>query len=168
MQRFKKYAIGAGGMLVVVVAIVLATGSGSAVAAQITNVFVTNDASHPVPVREQNRDASGNIKVHEQGTANVQLAPVTTGANTFILCSGEGSEVARQGVATALVIHMESGVRGVDFLNGGSAVISFEGPSDGGPSDVILPLTRPIQFDRIGCGSDDAQNGVFVSWAGNN
>jgi hypothetical protein len=60
MQRFKKYAIGAGGMLVLVAAIVLATGSGSAVAAQITSVFVTNDAAHPVPV-------------HEQGTASVTV-----------------------------------------------------------------------------------------------
>jgi hypothetical protein len=46
----KKYAIGAGGMLVLVTAVLLATGAGSAVAAQITNVFVTNDAAHPVPV----------------------------------------------------------------------------------------------------------------------
>jgi hypothetical protein len=83
--RGLKYALGAGGMLVLVTAILLATGWGSAVAAQITTVFVTNDASHPVPVsvnnttvpvheqgtantREQNTDANGNIKVHEQGT----------------------------------------------------------------------------------------------------
>jgi hypothetical protein len=71
MHRFKKYAIGAGGMLVLVAAIVLATGSGSAVAAQITSVFVTNDASHAVPVRDQNLDANGNVKVHEQGTSTV-------------------------------------------------------------------------------------------------
>jgi hypothetical protein len=60
VQRFKKYAIGAGGMFVLVMAILLATGWGSAVAAQITSVFVTNDAAHPVPV-------------HEQGTANVSV-----------------------------------------------------------------------------------------------
>src|SRR6185437_9559586 len=74
MQWFGKYAIGAGGMLALVVAIVLATGSGSAVAAQISSVFVSNDASHAVPVREQNRDGNGNIKVHEQGTANVNVS----------------------------------------------------------------------------------------------
>jgi hypothetical protein len=74
LRRFKKYAIGAAGMLVLVVAVVLATGSGSAVAAQITNVFVTNDAAHPVPVRATNTDANGNVKVHEQGTANVNVS----------------------------------------------------------------------------------------------
>lgn len=65
LQGFKKYGIGAAGMLALVVAIVLATGSGSAVAAQITSVFVTNDVSHPVPV-------------HEQGTANVQVTNLPT------------------------------------------------------------------------------------------
>jgi hypothetical protein len=50
LQRLKKYALGAVGMLVLVMAILLATGWGSAVAAQISNVFVTNDASHAVPV----------------------------------------------------------------------------------------------------------------------
>ena len=50
----------------------LATGGGSAVAAQIANVFVTNDASHAVPVPEQALD-NANLKVHEQGTANVNV-----------------------------------------------------------------------------------------------
>jgi hypothetical protein len=38
-------------MLALVVVILLATRSGSAVAAQVTGVFVTNDSSHPVPVQ---------------------------------------------------------------------------------------------------------------------
>jgi hypothetical protein len=40
-------------------------------AATVPSFFVTNDSAHPVPVREQNLDPSGNIKVHEQGTAAV-------------------------------------------------------------------------------------------------
>jgi hypothetical protein len=175
MQRFKKYAIGAAGMLALVVAVVLATGSGSAVAAQISSVFVTNDAAHAVPVHANNTDANGNLRVHEQGTASVQgtvnvnQVPVTTGNSAFIRCSGEGTVETHHAVATVLAIHMDSGLRAVDFLGASSGVISFEGPSDGGPSNVILPLTRPLQFEAIGCASDDAQqNGLFVSWAGNN
>lgn len=42
-------------------------------ATPIASVFVTNDSSHPLPVREQNLDANGNIKVHEQGTTNVNV-----------------------------------------------------------------------------------------------
>jgi hypothetical protein len=41
-------------------------------AAPIASVFVTNDASSPVPVREQNLDANGNVKVHEVGSVSVR------------------------------------------------------------------------------------------------
>jgi hypothetical protein len=53
LRGWKKYGAGAGGMLVLVMALLLATGWGSAVAAQVSSVFVTNDAAHPVPVHEQ-------------------------------------------------------------------------------------------------------------------
>jgi hypothetical protein len=69
LRRLKKYAIGAGGMLVLVMAILLATGWGSAVAAQITSVFITNDSAHAVPV-------------HEQGTANVSLSTSGNGVTS--------------------------------------------------------------------------------------
>jgi hypothetical protein len=36
-------------------------------------IFISNDSSNPVPVQEQRTDANGNIKVHEQGTANVNV-----------------------------------------------------------------------------------------------
>jgi len=36
-------------------------------------VIVGNDTAHPVPTREQNLDAGGNVKVHEQGTADVNV-----------------------------------------------------------------------------------------------
>jgi hypothetical protein len=69
LRGWKKYGAGAGGMLVLVMALLLATGWGSAVAAQVSSVFVTNDAAHPVPV-------------HEQGTATVGLS---SSANTVRL-----------------------------------------------------------------------------------
>jgi hypothetical protein len=100
MRRFKKYGLGAAGMLVLVMAILLATGWGSAVAAQLTNVFVTNDASHPVPVSVNNASvpvhdqgtASANVTntsvpVHEQGVASVQVAGTPTTVHFSILTS---------------------------------------------------------------------------------
>jgi hypothetical protein len=42
------------------------------------SVLVANSKTTPVPVSEQNLDASGNIKVHEQGTANVNVNGVIT------------------------------------------------------------------------------------------
>src|SRR6476620_6958377 len=54
------------------------------------SVTVNNKPGNAVPVREQNLDGSGNVKVHEQGTANVNVtnssltvaspAPITAGA----------------------------------------------------------------------------------------
>ncbi len=46
-------------------------------ASGILSVFVTNGPSHPVPAQEQNLDATGNIKVHEQGTASVNVTNTT-------------------------------------------------------------------------------------------
>ena len=40
-------------------------------ASPFTNVIIGNASDNPVPVAEQNRDASGNVRVHEQGTAAV-------------------------------------------------------------------------------------------------
>jgi hypothetical protein len=59
-------------------------------------MFVANDSSHPVPVREQNLDTSGNIKLHEQGTANVNVtnpslsvtAPAVTGGGNQVFLRG--------------------------------------------------------------------------------
>ena len=62
-RQLRKYAMGAAGMLVLAMAILLAAGWGTAVAAQVTNVFVTNDASHAVPVQQQ-----GTATVRAEGT----------------------------------------------------------------------------------------------------
>lgn len=40
-------------------------------ASPFQNVIIGNSSDNPVPVAEQNRDASGNIRTHEQGTAAV-------------------------------------------------------------------------------------------------
>jgi hypothetical protein len=182
MQRFRKYAIGAGGMLVLVAAIVLATGSGSAVAAQISSVFVTNDASHAVPVREQALDGS-NIRVHEEGTADVNVtntslsvapqAPITSGGGDVLVpCGGGGGPVSVSGTATSLEIHMSSAAFQLFVRNGTSRVAVFNGPAFGAPPDIVLPLTRPIQFDNMICAPDPATPGstgfAAVSWVGNN
>lgn len=90
-------------------------------AAAVFNVFVNNDSAHAVPVREQNLDANGNIKTHEQGTANVNVtnsslpvapaAPITAGGSAVGLSVGVGSSVfSPPAVASALSIAMTSQV----------------------------------------------------------
>ncbi len=58
----------------------------------MASVFVSNDASSPVPVREQTLDANGYIKTHEQGIANVSVNGVVATqpadpSNSFSLTS---------------------------------------------------------------------------------
>jgi hypothetical protein len=130
-------------------------------AVPIASVFVTNDASHPVPV-------------HEQGTANVNVTnsslqvaaptPITAGGRSVPLVCETQADVT--GVATALAIHMNESVVQLLFFDtdAGHPAASFLGPALGGNSDVVLALTRPIAFSHILCvGSGSA----VVNWVGN-
>jgi hypothetical protein len=152
-------------------------GHTAEAASSVLNVFVTNDSTHPVPVREQNLDASGNIKVHEQGTANVNVtnsslavaspAPITGGGGAGQAAAGGSPfSVVPTAVATALIIHMNSEVNSTALQLNGALVDNFLGPGGGGNADIVLALTRPIEFDQIICfGVSGGLCGV--SWIGN-
>lgn len=160
LRRFKKYAIGAGGMLVLVVAVVLATGSGSAVAAQISNVFVTNDASHPVPV-------------HEQGTATVQQAGTPVSIH---LQDGHGSTTPYIVPAgKRLVIQYVNGVLEPSFepdndiqLNvGGVGTFEFRGEPETDTSLILISQAVTIYADpgasiQIHTAIDDEDPGSLI------
>jgi hypothetical protein len=177
---WRRYGVGAGLMVVLVAAISLATGWGSAVAAQIGNVFVTNDSAHPVPVQEQRRDANGNIKIHEQGTADVNVtnsslnvgspAPITDGGGGIGVDSdGSQSHLSEPVIASALDIHMSSDVTTLFFALGtgpeSTTPAVFVGPSQGAAADIVLPLSRPIKFDGVTC-AGAGTGGCSVTWAG--
>ena len=155
-------------------------------ASALLNVFVTNDSSHPVPVREQNLDANGNIKVHEQGTANVNVtnsslsvrAPAVTDGAGFVgpapaqLSGPEQIELCvtsttKTCTATALVITMTAGVENFRLtLSSGGIAASFVGPAGGGVSNIVLPLSRPITFDSFWCAGHSSSDTCTVSWVG--
>jgi hypothetical protein len=88
MRRLGRWGMTVVTMVSVATLVLFITGWGSALAANVSSVFVTNTASNPVPVQQQgtasvnvtntsvpvhdtNVDSNGNLKVHEQGTANV-------------------------------------------------------------------------------------------------
>lgn len=128
--------------------------------------------------QEQNLDANGNIKVHEQGTATVNVTnttalpvsgsvsisgtpsvnanvsqPPITGGGTAVECTSGTSPCMTGGTVTAsaLEIVMTGGVvwctlELTDLPNG---TASFVGPAAGGPATILLPLSRPVSFDRI-------------------
>lgn len=145
------------------------------------SVVISNTPDQAVPVREQNKDGSGNIKVHEQGTANVNvtnsglsvvplpLPPVTDGGGFQTIGSATPPitySFQQPVVATALAIHMTGPVTSVGLEYQGHAVAAFRGPQDdiGSPS-VDLALTRPVAMDSFACwGSPGGY--CTVSWVG--
>jgi hypothetical protein len=60
-------------------------------ASPFSSVIIGNGASDPVPVRDQNVDADGNVRVHEQGTATVSISgtpSVRSGDQTQVIAAG--------------------------------------------------------------------------------
>ena len=122
MSRLGRWGVTVVTMASVATVVLLITGWGSALAANVTSVFVTNTASNPVQVHQQgtanvnvtnttpvsvneiNTDANGNIKVHEQGTANVAQSGTwnvgITGMPT--VKSGDVASVLDQGANVAV------------------------------------------------------------------
>lgn len=59
-------------MVTVATVLLLVTGWGAALGANVSSVLVANKPTQPIPVTETNTDANGNIRVHEQGTLTVK------------------------------------------------------------------------------------------------
>ena len=120
-------------------------------------------------------DANGNVMVHEQGTADVNVTNTDLGVHGTVSVSAPSpiSSGARQasadggvsfklnaGTQTASVINvdMTPGVTGFRlYTEGGGIAVGFLGPGEGGQAHILLPLPRPISFDSIACfgGSGD-------------
>jgi hypothetical protein len=148
-----------GALLLVGLGVILGTTVFRDDVAQATGL-----AQAPTPVREQNLDGNTNIKVHEQGTANVNVTnsslpvapptPVTSGGSALAVpvpASGTGTFTLGSPVtATALVIHLDAGINHVslEVTTGGQPAL-FLGPADDGNGDIVLALNRPIRFDRV-------------------
>lgn len=146
------------------------------------SVVISNGPDQPVPVREQNLDAHGNVKVHEDGIANVNVtnsslavappAPVTSGGGSVDIQVQnvlDCHQFDSPQTASALSIQMTPNIADLVFEYGVSVVARFSGPANHGNSTIVLSLSRPITFDVI-C----ASNGSFppqlgfssVSWVG--
>jgi hypothetical protein len=139
-------------------------------------MLVANDNQHAIPVREQNLDANGNIKVHEHGTADINVtnsslsvappAPLTSGGGGQRLACPADEILPSPKTATVLSIHMDIGVELFGLGSSGNAVAAeFVGPAyEGNPSNILLPLPRAVQFNEIFCAG---RGGVSLSWVGN-
>jgi hypothetical protein len=161
-----KRQAGIGALLLICVGVVVGATVFRTDIAQATglaqSVTVNNKPGNAVPVREQNLDGSGNVKVHEQGTANVNVtnssltvaspAPITAGAIGVGLPSPAGFNFGGSVVASALTFHLSAGVEKVTLRTGSSSIAyTAVGPGLGGPADIDLAFERPISFDTIEC-----------------
>jgi hypothetical protein len=125
------------------------------------SVIVSNTPAQAVPVREQNLDGNQNLKVHEQGTANVNVtnsslsvapaAPITGGGDAVETVGGHFVTFRVPATATALLIHMTAAAGAVKLSYQGGTVGFFPGPAETGNDNIVLALTRPIAFDRLDC-----------------
>ena len=166
-----------GAMLLVGIGVVLGATVFRADIAQATGlaeaVTVSNTAAQAVPVREQNLDG-GNIRVHEQGTADVNVTngslsvsqtPVTGGGGLWITQLGNSDSITPQ-TASALTVALRGGATAVSLLYQGSTV-AVVASSTGSAETVPVALTRPIKFDRIYCFSGSGANAnCLTAWVG--
>jgi hypothetical protein len=167
-------------LLLVGVGVVLGTTVFRADLAEATglaqSVTVNNTTNNPVPVKEQNLDGQ-NIRVHEEGTANVQ--PKTADASDWY--GVETGALSHEHVlsggpifASLIVVNLDPQVRSVDFRDGNKVVLLLPGPAEAfgqGQLHYILPLTQPLKVDRwvvicgtqLGCGVTVNVVGVAAS-----
>jgi hypothetical protein len=153
--------------------VVFTDGSG----ASVGNKVRIDPASNGVT--ESNIDANGDIKVHEQGTANVNVtnsslplaspAPVDNGGGGNVFdASIDIVTLPQTEIVTGLVIHMTAGVDDVSLLapNNPTVTAKFMGPASHGSADIALALARPMTFNRIQCAGSTG-NFCTISWIGN-
>jgi hypothetical protein len=114
-------------------------------AASMLSVFVTNDASHPVPVREQNVDANGNVKVHEQGRAAV--TDVTSPAREAVLYTHSETDIVPAGqrfIATWVNVRVQS-------FSGDAAIgCTIEGRNGGTTTNIGILRLLPAGNSTYG------------------
>ena len=119
---------------------------------------------------------NGNVRVHEEGTANVNVtngslaiapaAPITNGGSAAAIDGGQILSMSQGRTASALSIKLTSGVAEVVFAYQGNDVAEFFGPEAGGNDSIVLALARPIEFDRIVCSAASSSDLCSVSWVG--
>ena len=171
-----------GALILVCVGVLL---GGTVLRSQVANaksfaqsIVVSNTPAQAVPVREQNLDGSQNIRVHEQGTANVNVtnsslsvapqSPITGGGQLLQADGGEDLLLGGDATASALMVTLTSSAFEAILLNDNNIVARFLGPASvTGNRSYQLALNRPVSFDELSC-NGPASETCGVMWIGNN
>src|SRR5262245_1516266 len=133
-------------------------------ASPFTNVIVGNDATNPVPVKQQ---GTANVNVTNSGIPVTPQAPISGGGQSFQAEGGHTAMLAATETASALMVTLTANAHEVDLTDGGEIVARFIGPSSVvGNRSYQLALSRPVSFDEIHCIGPDTET-CGVSWIGN-
>jgi hypothetical protein len=117
------------------------------------SVVISNTPDQAVPVREQNKDGSGNIKVHEQGTANAAVTgyPVASRVqhNSYVGIP-VGQDVSQlfdlMNVST-LVLNSVRGEAEFAFDQTGVGFKIIDSVPEGGT--VTIPLNETVAVNKV-------------------
>lgn len=129
-------------------------------------------AAGVINVNITNVDRNGNVKVHERGTANVNVVrwarkPITGGGFAIaVSCPAQVSDFQRV-TTSAISIYMAPGVYEVDLMFGSAPAARFLGPASGGNPRIDFALMRPIRFTSIRCLARSRGEIASVSTVGN-
>ena len=127
MKKLHKWTVTLLATAALVTIVVLATGSGAAIAAKVDGVFVTNTPSDPVPVAQQ------------VATKHVSRLLETGTEDSFSFPEIKASLITASGDPFG-------GVVNVSVKSGGTTLLRFRIASN---ERVVLPLTQPLPVDEI-------------------
>jgi hypothetical protein len=113
------------------------------------SVTVDNTAANPVPVREQNLDRAGNIKVHEQATAVAPQAATSFVSEPVSAAASDVHQVSFSVIHASLITirGLTGAADHVSFRHGIDPVLNFIGFEAG--DQIVLPLTQPVTVDNV-------------------
>ena len=139
-------------------------------ATPFTNVIVGNTSTNPVPVTVQNTETNGNIKVHEQGTANVNV----TNSSVAVTPPGSVSQVCKSNSAVSdslwvvkndldqhsicsgdfyvtniTVAGFDSNAATIEFRYQGNVVLNLLSSPFHGSDSYQLDLTHSLHVDDV-------------------
>ena len=154
------------GLFILTIAVALGLGATvlrnplAEAATPFASIVIGNSSSNPVPVAEQNIDANGNLKVHEQGTANTAVTAYPQASNVHFRngnldTTNSFTIVDQFGTINASTIVLSTRVSGceVDFqvvAPTGAVVFALRVPP---AQTVTIPLPETVAVNGVIAGS---------------
>jgi hypothetical protein len=137
------------GLFVLTIAVALGLGSTvlrnplAEAASPFTNVIVGNNSANPVPVAVQNVDANGNLKVHEQGTADTRVTAYPQATKVHVhggdLDSANSFEIDDDfGAINASTIRLSN------LADGCQVIFQVVNPNGLVMFEVVVPATQTV------------------------